>query len=1098
MGASFGFLNASARPCYTGAMSSGSGGANEEAAVAHDAPADAARCLRAFEDVTPAALAPLGFSQPDRAARILRALAGGGVPDTLYERLLPHLAQSLAACADPDQAVNNLERWAARVGGRATQFAYLADHPPALNALVTVFAASQYFANVLITQPEWAEAVSGEAAARPRAFAELLNDAARQTAVFPGPGGKRAALRQFKALQMLRIGARDLTGAGDTAVITREISDMADVVIQTAYAFCAREEAEKQNLPPDRALPPFAVIAMGKLGGQELNYSSDIDLIFVTGDEGTPAAYARGLAERIVAALSQATADGFVFRVDMRLRPEGRFGPLARSLSSCRAYYESWGEPWERQALLKARPVAGDAALGDAFVRLIQPFVWGGRDALGGTPGLLAGLRENKTRIEAKMRAAGTWRTSVKEGYGGIRDVEWAVQMLQMALGPAHPALRPLRSTNAALRALAALGVLTEEERATLTDAYWFLRAVEHRLQIRDELPVRDLPTDAAERARLARRLGFASLADFDARYRDVTEAVRAQTTRLMDRLVPPSDHAPSRDTDDDALPALLLAAGDTTRTEAARARVVSRLGARGFTDPARALDLLLISSVGTAQGAPTPGARARFLALANPLVTACARTADPDAALLGIETLAQAVPSREAFFAALAAENEGTTAGGGLLADEPSPMLSRLCLLAAGAPPLTQTLAQHMELLDLLFDPDEIERPASTEELTTRVRERLQSAKNEDARVRALGAFWRRERLRVAARTLWGEAPDAATVGEELTGVADALLDGLLHAAAARAGAEHVLPHLAVIALGKFGGRELNFPSDGDLLYVHERAEDADAASAVADALRVLMERLRREQNVDMEFDPRLRPDGRFGLLSRTPESYATYYERDAATWEKQTLLKARPAAGSPELAARWMTQARDPAVYAVPATDEQVNEMRAMKRRIETERLRAAERHTDLKLGLGALSDIEWIAQLLQCQYGASHPSVRAAATGTRNALHALHHAGLLGRGDLLTLAETYDFLQRLRNAAYLRTGLPGDTLPPPPAPGRPPNPEAERRLRALSRLVLSPQANANDAANDAAARLRAEHARRTQSVRAVFRRLFLGEKG
>ena len=159
--------------------------------------------------------------------------------------------------------------------------------------------------------------------------------------------------------------------------------------------------------------------------------------------------------------------------------------------------------------------------------------------------------------------------------------------------------------------------------------------------------------------------------------------------------------------------------------------------------------------------------------------------------------------------------------------------------------------------------------------------------------------------------------------------------------------------------------------------------------------------------------------------------------------------------------------------------------------------ERLRAAERHTDLKLGLGALSDIEWTAQLLQWQHGAHHAPVRA-ATGTRDALHALHHAGLLGRGDLLALAETYDFLQRLRNAAYLRTGLPGDTLPQPPAPGRPPTPEAERRLRALSRLVLPPQANANDAANDAAARLRAEHARRTQSVRAVFRRLFLGEKG
>jgi glutamate-ammonia-ligase adenylyltransferase len=240
------------------------------------------------------------------------------------------------------------------------------------------------------------------------------------------------------------------------------------------------------------------------------------------------------------------------------------------------------------------------------------------------------------------------------------------------------------------------------------------------------------------------------------------------------------------------------------------------------------------------------------------------------------------------------------------------------------------------------------------------------------------------------------------------------------------------------------------------------------------------------------MEFDPRLRPGGRFGLLSRTPEWYAAYYEREAAVWEKQTLLKARFVGGNAELAARWFVQARDPAVYARPASDEQIEEMRAMKRRIETERLRPAERHTDLKLGLGAMSDIEWIAQMLQWRHGADHPPVRT--PGTQATLHALHQVGLLGRGDLLILADAYDFLQRLRNAVYLRTGLPGDTLPPAPLPGRPANGEAERRLRVLARLVLPPEAGAADEAS----RLRNEHARRTQAVRGVFRRLFLGEKG
>jgi acyl-phosphate glycerol 3-phosphate acyltransferase len=373
---------------------------------------------------------------------------------------------------------------------------------------------------------------------------------------------------------------------------------------------------------------------------------------------------------------------------------------------------------------------------------------------------------------------------------------------------------------------------------------------------------------------------------------------------------------------------------------------------------------------------------------------------------------------------------------------------LSRLCLLAAGSPPMMQTLARHQELLDMLFDPDEIERPAAREMLITRICERLRPARTEDARVRALGAFWRRERLRVAARSLWGQAPDAATVGEELTDVAEAMLHGLLQAAAERAGAADALPRFAVIGLGKFGGRELNFPSDGDLLYVHERPDDATAAIAIADALRQIMERLRREQNVDMEFDPRLRPNGRFGVLSRTPNEYAAYYRDEAAVWERQTLLKARFVGGSEVLAERWFALARDPAVYAASPTDAQIEAVRAMKQRIENERLRPAERHTDIKLGLGAMSDIEWIAQLLQWRHGARGvPTVRV--PGTRAALHALGGAGLLARDDLLVLSETYDLLQRLRNAGYLRTGLPADVLP---AAGSPRNrQQGQRRRRA-----------------------------------------------
>ena len=336
--------------------------------------------IRTYEEIDASALTAYNFADPERAARILRSLSGEGVPDALFERLLPHLLTALAGSADPDRAANNFERWAARLGARATQFQYLAANPEAVQALTAVFAGSQFFANVLIGQPEYAEIVtSPQVRANSKTFAALYRDARRAVDVFKGGGGKRAALRRFKALEMLRIGARDLIGVADTATITREISDFADAAVQTAYEFCAEEERDRRGLA---TVPAFCVIGMGKLGAQELNYASDIDLIFIHGDVDVGSAeFPQKLAENIVAALSQQTADGFVFRVDMRLRPEGRFGPLSRSLAACRAYYESWGETWERQALLKARPIAGDPALGAAFLRIL------GTDSFGNTDG---------------------------------------------------------------------------------------------------------------------------------------------------------------------------------------------------------------------------------------------------------------------------------------------------------------------------------------------------------------------------------------------------------------------------------------------------------------------------------------------------------------------------------------------------------------------------------------------------------------------------------------------------------------------------------------------------------------------------------------
>lgn len=938
-----------------------------------------------YEELTPDALAALGFDDPVQACRILQGMAGHDVPDAAFEAFLTVVLRALAGSADPDRAVANLGRWAEAVGSRASAYGLLASYPAAAEMLVTIFAASQFFADLLMSNPEYLEILTNPSIRdRGRDAEALWADLSRRVGIAKTAHAKRDALRRFKPPEILRIGVRDLLGFAEMPETARAISDFADTCIRMAVQISAEERG--------LAAPAFAVIAMGKLGGQELNYASDIDLIFVHGD-AMPAGEAVKLGEAVRDSLAKATDAGFVFRVDLRLRPEGRFGPVSRSLESCRAYYESWAEPWERQALMKARFVAGDPLVGAAFEEMAEAFVYRARVE----ESFVESIRHNKRRMEQKIRWAGEAEVNVKEGFGGIRDIEFTVQLMQLVAGGSQPKLRG-GNTLDALDALAEAGLLTGEERGLLRESYIFLRVVEHRLQLRDELPVRDIPRDIGELRRFGRRLGYADDAAFIADYQRHTARVHT----LFERLFYGTETAGS-EPQATPLTEWALAPDDPAAQDALR----DALAAAGFQNVSAALESLKRSISGSQYGGITPEARASFAALVPALLDGARQTADPDAALRGQDALADAVPSRAALYQTLA---------------ESGALLPRLCRLAADSSYLWQMLLGHLELLDLLADDEAMDTPPSFRPATS---------------LAEVAAQARRARLKTGARDLWKLA-ETASVLAEVTEAAQRTVENVLQIARLELGMEG---RFAIIGLGKLGGAEMGYGSDLDVLYVAEAGELTGAARLAERTQRLLKDELARF-GFRYEMDARLRPEGRKGQLVLDLDSYRAYYAQSAATWERQALLKARFIAGDISLGKEFMSLAES-VLYGMPLTDTQAEEIRAMKRRIEAERLKDPR---DLKIGPGGLADIEWIVQLLQLRHGQRRQRVRT--PGTLDALRRLRDEALITQADWETLSETYLRLSQLRNRLYLKAGVSSD-IPPT-------SPEYLGALRAASRAI------------------------------------------
>ncbi|MFF7735002.1 bifunctional [glutamine synthetase] adenylyltransferase/[glutamine synthetase]-adenylyl-L-tyrosine phosphorylase [Streptomyces sp. NPDC007984] len=936
-----------------------------------------------------------GFTDASAAERLLDS------PELAPLRDDPVLLEALGGTADPDLALLGLVRLLEAQhspGARRELLDTLIAAKPLRDRLLGVLGASTALADHLARHPDdWQALVMYEAYDLHPGVEEFEAGLAEAT----DPVSLRVAYRRC----LLSIAARDVCGTTGVAESAAELADLATATLRAALGIA------QAAAPEDAAQCRLAVIAMGKCGGHELNYVSDVDVIFVgeatEGTDETKAVRAAGrLASHLMRICSETTVEGSIWPVDANLRPEGRNGPLVRTLSSHLAYYQRWAKTWEFQALLKARPVAGDLDLGAEYVAAVQPLVWKAAERENFVPD----VQKMRRRVVENIPVAEVDR-QLKLGPGGLRDVEFAVQLLQLVHGRADTSLRS-GTTLDALRALAAGGYVGRADAAQLDEAYRFLRSMEHRIQLFRLRRTHLVPEDEAELRRIGRSLGLRKdpVADLHREWRRHAGVVR----RLHEKLF----YRPLLDA------VAQLATGEARlSTEAARERMV----ALGYADPAAALRHLEALASGVTRKA------AIQRTLLPVLLGWFADSADPDAGLLNFRKVSDALGKTPWYLR--------------LLRDEGAAAQNLARVLSAGrlAPDL---LMRAPEAVALLGDGDGggLE-PRPRAHLEQEIHAAVKRADGGAQAVTAARGVRRRELFRTAAADIVGsygteeqpaEADQGALVdmvGGAVSDLTAATLAGTLRAVVREGWGDELPTRFAIIGMGRFGGHELGYGSDADVLFVHEPRDGVDEREASQAANKVVseMRRLLQIPSADppLLIDADLRPEGKTGPLVRTLTSYAAYYRRWALTWESHALLRAEPVAGDEDLGRRFI-ELVDPLRYPADGlAEEAVREIRRLKARMESERLpRGADPKLHAKLGPGGLSDVEWTVQLMQLRHGATEPGLRT--TRTREALAAARAAGLITDEDAATLDEAWVLATRVRNAVMLVRGRAGDTFP------------------------------------------------------------------
>jgi [glutamine synthetase] adenylyltransferase / [glutamine synthetase]-adenylyl-L-tyrosine phosphorylase len=1014
-------------------------------------------------------LAGLGVRDPERGARDLADLTRRAGPERLERvaRIAVQLDAVLPRCPDPGMALTNLDRFLAAVPRLDETLDELAADARTTEILLQVFSTSQHYGEVLIRDPGLFDWLRAGAERRDRAV--LVEGLWGAIAALSTEDEQKLALRRFRQRESLRIGYNDIVLGFPLEVITQDLSHLADACVEAAVRMARAHAEARFGVPttPRGAPARFVVLGLGKLGGEELNYSSDIDLIFLYDDEGQTTGpkivsnaelFAR-MGSEIVRLLHEHTAMGMAYRVDMRLRPDGEQGAMARSLGSTMGYYVTRGRTWERQALIKCRPIAGDLALGRTFLEAITPFIY--RRYLAAAE--IAEIKALKRRIEQRTVSAGTAEVEVKTGRGGIRDVEFVVQFLQLLHGGEYPEVRG-GNTLHAIAQLERVGCLSAEERYIMDDTYRFLRRVEHRLQIVFDRQTHEMPREMESVRTLALRMGYAPASDWESRsgpatrfladYRGKTELNR----RILNHLL----HDAFRGDDGAAVDPIVDLVLDP---DPAPELISEVLGAYPFRDRGTAHHNLLALAREDFPFLSQARCRHFLAAIAPRLLEAVGRTPDPDMTLTNLEKVSASLGAKAVLWE---------------LFNFNPPSLRLYVELCATSQFLSEILINNPGMIDDLVDSLVVDRPSSGKAIKEELAELCEGAEDPYP---IIWSFRNKEWIRIGTRDILGREP-VREVTRELADVAEAVLTQVASDQWARRALRYGTPrspvrrrhdHWAILGLGKCGGRELNYHSDLDLVFLHE--SDGMTAGGpksipnnqfVTEVVQRVLKALGNGSSAGAFYavDARLRPHGASGPLVMTLDAFRDYLDRSTQPWERMAFTRARVVFATGGFG-RKVTEAIRAMLSAPNDPVQLAGQALAMRRRLESSRPRQ-----HLKRGFGGVADIEFIVQYLQLVHAVRQPELLR--PNLWDALDALRRHGIIDPETHTELRDAYDFLRAVEGRLRLIKNRNVGALPEAPA-------DLERLARRLNY-------ESADSARSVAAFL-ADVERLTHRTRAIF---------
>ncbi len=979
-----------------------------------------------------------GFRQPETAWKDFIALASHAQFEKLYPDFFRILLELLSSSHNADMALHNFERFSEKIADKDHLYTQLTESPSLFVALIFLFSGSQVLTDVLLQEPSYVDWLSRpETLANSKSKDMLMRDF-YDMAEFQSED-IFSVLRKFKKREYIRIGLRDLLGKVEFQETVEDISNLADICLQAAYEHADRQLQKKFGRPVYQddngnwQESEFAILGMGKLGGRELNYSSDIDLIYIyTSSKGETRSanelpitsisnheYFTKLALDITKSLHEITCDGNVFRVDLELRPEGNSGEIVNSLASCEIYYQSWGRTWERQALIKARVSAGSESLGKEFFTMIEPFIY--RESLDFEA--IEEIKAMKYQINKSLKGKHA-KGNIKLGFGGIREVEFTIQAYQLLLGGRDKSLR-VRDSLGAMKILCEKNILMQEDHDRLREAYIFLRNLENRVQITFGLQTYLLPDNEIDLAVLARKMRVAgnsqkTLADnLMQEYKTHTHFVGTLfAEQFVEKEKREAAETLSREWDRSR-------AGEEQFTEGRLAEIPF------LPDPKRTYRFLQSLCDGAQFSHPSVQSIQEFYSIIPKMFQQCRKVPKPDSAIENLCRFVEATGARESFLN-LFQSNEK--------------FLELLLILFGSSGMLSQILIKRPDLVDVLTDMEAIYRFKLAEKIQEDLNRALESSPDFESKSRVLRRIKQAEELRIGVRYLIKEADLAGTL-EDLSNLADVFLATVYRIACEeQKSCDH--NNFCIIGMGKLGGHELNFGSDLDVLLVYDEGQGdppPEGFSAHYSTLAQMIYKLTAEMTsagYAYKIDTELRPEGDAGALVLSVAGYKKYFKSRARIWEQQALVRARFVAGNAEVGKKFVEAAHQ-FVYQDKFEYGSLIEISRLRERMDLELAKESTKGKNVKLGFGGLADIEFSVQILQLMHGKKFPRLRQ--TNTFFALQNFVALGLVDQDMAQELQDSYLFLRNLECALRIIRQTPTNTLP-----------KEQKELAPLARLL------------------------------------------